>query len=193
MRNLSVFFTKLGWDFTPVIELYRFKFSSHNLGIFTKMNEISRKTALRMLTYGAYVLTSASNKDICAATVTWVSQASFDPPMVSVCIKRESHTYGVLKQSNRFVLHLLSHEQKDFAASFFKSTEYLGGLLNGQSFNMVDGLPVLELPPAYLVCDILDVNERGDHSLFLAEVKDVVVHKEIEPLELRKTGWSYGG
>jgi len=193
MRNLSVFFTKLDCDFALVIELYRFKFSNHNFGIFTKMNEKSRKTALRMLTYGAYVLTSASNEEICAATVTWVSQASFDPLMVSVCIKRESHTYDVLKKSNRFVLHLLSHEQKDFAASFFKSTECVGGLLNGQSFRMVDGLPVLELPPAYLVCDVMDINERGDHPLFLAEVKDVVVNNEIEPLELRKTGWSYGG
>ena len=58
---------------------------------------------------------------------------------------------------------------------------------------MVDGLPVLESPPAYLVCDVLDVNERGDHPLFLAEVKNAVVRNEIEPLELRKTGWSYGG
>ncbi|MBC8311440.1 MAG: flavin reductase [Candidatus Marinimicrobia bacterium] len=157
------------------------------------MDEKSRKTALRMLTYGAYVLTSSTDKDICAATVTWVSQASFEPPMISVCIKRESHTFDVVKQSNRFILHLLSHEQKDFAASFFKSTECVNGLINGQSFEMMDGLPVLELPPSYLVCDVVDVNERGDHPLFLAQVKDVVVSHETEPLELRKTGWSYGG
>ncbi|MBT5956075.1 MAG: flavin reductase family protein [Candidatus Marinimicrobia bacterium] len=157
------------------------------------MDEKSRKTALRMLTYGAYVLTSASNEDICAATVTWVSQASFEPPMVSVCIKRESHTFEVVGKSNRFILHLLSHDQKDFAASFFKATEHIEGFLNGQSFHMIDGLPVLDLPPAYLVCHVLDVNDRGDHPLFLAEVKDVVVRHEADPLELRKTGWSYGG
>jgi hypothetical protein len=27
----------------------------------------------------------------------------------------------------------------------------------------------------------------------LAEVKDVVVREDVDPLELRKTGWSYGG
>ena len=157
------------------------------------MDDKSRKTTLRMLTYGAYVLTSATSNAICAATVTWVSQASFEPPMVSVCIKRESHIYNVVSNSNRFILHLLSHEQKDFAASFFKSTEHIGGLLNGQSFEMVDGLPILDLPPAYLVCHVLDVNDRGDHPLFLAGVKDAVVRQDIDPLELRKTGWSYGG
>ena len=157
------------------------------------MDEKSRKTALRMLTYGVYVLTATSNKEICAATVTWVSQASFEPPMVSVCIKRESNTYHAVKESNRFILHFLSKEQKDFAALFFKSTDYRDGLINGQAFEMVDGLPVLEFPPAYLVCNVLDVNERGDHPLFIAEVKDVVVREDIDPLELRRTGWSYGG
>ena len=157
------------------------------------MDEKSRKTALRMMTYGTYVLTATSNKEICAATVTWVSQASFEPPMISVCIKRESRTFDVVKKSNRFILHLLSYKQKDFAALFFKSTKYEDGMINGESFEMINGLPVLELPPAYLVCNVLDVNERGDHPLFLAEVKDIVVHHEIEPLELRKTGWSYGG
>ena len=157
------------------------------------MDEKSRKTALRMMTYGTYVLTATSNKEICAATVTWVSQASFEPPLISVCIKRESRTFDVVKKSNGFILHLLSHEQKDFAGLFFKSTKYEDGMINGQSFEMINGLPVLELPPAYLVCNVLDVNERGDHPLFLAEVKDIVVHHEIEPLELRKTGWSYGG
>ena len=29
--------------------------------------------------------------------------------------------------------------------------------------------------------------------MFLAEVKDVVVREDVDPLELRKTGWSYGG
>lgn len=157
------------------------------------MDDKSRKTALRMLTYGTYVLTSATNDDICAATVTWVSQASFDPPLVSVCIKQESYTYDVVKQSNRFILHLLSHEQKDFAASFFKSTEKIENLLNGHEFEMINGLPIFKTPPVYLVCDVLDVNNRGDHPLFLAEVMDVVVRHDIDPLELRKTGWSYGG
>ncbi len=157
------------------------------------MDEKSRKTALRMLTYGTYVLTSATEVDICAATVTWVSQASFEPPIVSVCIKRESHTYDVVKQSNRFILHLLSYEQKDFAASFFKSTKKIENLLNGHEFEMNGGLPILKAPPAYLICEVMNVNDRGDHPLFLAQVTDVVVREDIEPLELRKTGWSYGG
>ena len=99
----------------------------------------------------------------------------------------------MVKKSNRFILHLLSHDQKSFATSFFKSTHSEDNLINGQSFKMVDDLPVLELPPAYLVCSVIDLIESCDHPLFLAEVKDAVVRDKIAPLELRKTGWSYGG
>ena len=143
------------------------------------MDEKSRKTALRMLTYGVYVLTATSNDEICATTVTWVSQASFEPPMISVCIKCDSNTYHVVKKSNRFILHLLSKKQKEFAASFFKSTDYRDGLINGQSFEMISGLPILDSPPAYLVCkystiilfDILSASVTGELSSLFANLK----------------------
>ena len=45
------------------------------------MDDKFKKQALRMFSYGVYVLTSKFEDDYCAATVTWVSQASFEPPM----------------------------------------------------------------------------------------------------------------
>ena len=33
--------------------------------------------------------------------------------------------------------------------------------------------------------------KKGDHPLFLEEVKNDVVQKTLEPLELRTTGWNY--
>jgi len=158
------------------------------------MDEKLKKTALRMFTYGTYVLTSSYNDEICAATVTWVSQASFDPPLISVCIKRESRSFSTVKQSKKLVLHLLSHEQKDYAAAFFKPSELVDGNINGHTFSINDyKMPILDEPPAYLECDVIEILENGDHPLFLVEVKNAVVRKEVNPLELRKTGWSYGG
>jgi len=54
-------------------------------------------------------------------------------------------------------------------------------------------LPLLEDVPAYLKCRVLEIMEHGDHSLFLSEVKNAVVRRDLEPLELRTTGWNYGG
>ena len=54
-------------------------------------------------------------------------------------------------------------------------------------------VPVLIDAPAYLTCSVLEIINRGDHPLFLAEVKDAIVQKKMDPLELSQTGWSYGG
>ena len=47
------------------------------------MDEDAKKTALRMIPYGMYVLTSKS-EDVSAATVNWLTQTSFSPPLVLV-------------------------------------------------------------------------------------------------------------
>ena len=36
--------------------------------------------------------------------------------------------------------------------------------------------------PAYLKCKVVAIMEHGDHPLFLAEVKNAVVQKTLEPL-----------
>ena len=43
-----------------------------------------KKSVLRMIPYGMYVLTAKGKDDaVAAATVNWVTQASFQPPLIS--------------------------------------------------------------------------------------------------------------
>ena len=51
------------------------------------MNVTDKKHALRMFTNGVYILTSRSDEGFGAATVTWVSQASFTPPLLTVAVR----------------------------------------------------------------------------------------------------------
>ncbi|SVC69557.1 uncharacterized protein METZ01_LOCUS322411, partial [marine metagenome] len=62
------------------------------------MDDDKRKEVLRMISYGVYVLTSKNGHDYGSATVTWVSQASFNPPMISVCLKKNSGVYLLVKE-----------------------------------------------------------------------------------------------
>src|SRR5215470_15076521 len=49
------------------------------------MDANAKKTTLRMIPYGLYVLTAAGKDgQVGAATVNWVTQASFAPPLVVV-------------------------------------------------------------------------------------------------------------
>src|SRR5207244_10217055 len=52
------------------------------------MNEDAKKTALRMIPYGIYVLTADDGSgNVAAATVNWVTQTAFSPPLVVVGVK----------------------------------------------------------------------------------------------------------
>ena len=157
------------------------------------MNEKYRKQSLRMFSYGVYILSSLSEGEYCVSTVTWVSQASFEPPMISVCIKRDSASYEIVKKRGEFILHLLGDTQKELASTFFKPTIFENEKLNGQEFSLESNLPLLKDIPAYIQCKVVEILENGDHPLFLAEVVDAKINNDSDPLELRKTGWTYGG
>tara|TARA_B100001079_G_scaffold251443_1_gene243740 strand:+ start:74 stop:547 length:474 start_codon:yes stop_codon:yes gene_type:complete len=157
------------------------------------MNEKYRKQSLRMFSYGVYILSSLNEGEYCVSTVTWVSQASFEPPMISVCIKRDSASYEIVKKRGEFILHLLGDTQKELASTFFKPTIFENEKLNGQEFSLESNLPLLKDIPAYIQCKVVEILENGDHPLFLAEVVDAKINNDSNPLELRKTGWTYGG
>ena len=157
------------------------------------MNEKYRQQSLRMFSYGVYILSSVNEGEYCVSTITWVSQASFEPPMISVCIKRNSASYEIVKKRGEFILHLLGDNQKELASTFFKPTIFENEKLNGQEFSLENNLPLLKDIPAYIQCKVVEVLENGDHPLFLAKVVDAKINNDSNPLELRKTGWTYGG
>jgi flavin reductase (DIM6/NTAB) family NADH-FMN oxidoreductase RutF len=157
------------------------------------MNEKYRQQSLRMFSYGVYILSSMNEGEYCVSTITWVSQASFEPPMISVCIKRNSASYEIVKKRREFILHLLGDNQKELASTFFKPTIFENEKLNGQEFSLANNLPLLKDIPAYIQCKVVEILENGDHPLFLAEVVDAKINNDSDPLELRKTGWTYGG
>ena len=157
------------------------------------MNEKYKQQSLRMFSYGVYILSSVNKGEYCVSTITWASQASFEPPMISVCIKRNSASYEIVKKRGEFILHLLGDSQKELASTFFKPTIFENEKLNGQEFSLENNLPLLKDVPAYIQCKVVEILENGDHPLFLAEVVDAKINNDSNPLELRKTGWTYGG
>lgn len=144
------------------------------------MDEKQKKTALRMIPYGLYVLTAkAPAGQIAAATVNWVTQASFAPPLVVLGVKADSEAHAVITVSGRFALNILGKDQSAVAYAFFKPVEVTPGRLSGQAYrDGANGAPVLDAVPAYLECTLVDRVERGDHSVFVGEVTEAVVRSE---------------
>ena len=141
------------------------------------MDPQDRKTALRMIPYGLYVLTGASSDGrVAAATVNWVTQTAFEPPLVVVGVKADSGAHEIIKDAGAFALNILGRGQKSTAFAFFKSVEPEGNTIGGEPFRPgTTGAPVLESVPAFLECTLVETIEQGDHSVFLGKVVEAGV------------------
>ena len=159
------------------------------------MEPKTKQKALRLLTNGMYVLTSRSGEKYGAATVTWVSQASFKPPLLMAALRKDGSVFQCLAESKAAVLHVLASDQKDIAQKFFAATKSENGRINGEPF--VPGknsAPVLTNLPVYIECSVVDINERlGDHAMVILEVTHCALLSEIEPLTVTDSPWEYGG
>ena len=167
------------------------------------MDANAKKTALRMIPYGLYVLTGeATDGRVAASTVNWVTQASFEPPLVAVGVKTDSTAHDVIKESGAFALHVLGKGQESIAFAFFKTLEREDNTIGGEPFSSGKcGAPILANAAAFLECSLIETLEKGDHSVFVGEVLDAGVQREIsgrpdeETLALKDLGETtfYGG
>lgn len=169
----------------------------------TIMDEDKKKSTLRMIPYGTYVMT-AKDRDgnVGAGTVNWVTQTSFDPPLVAIGVKRDTGLYATVKAAGKFTLNLLGKGQQSIAFGFFKPLEVNGNVINGEPVSDgANGAPLLDSAPAAIECKVVDVVELGDHHIVVGEVTEV--HQAQPPegradeaiLEMKELGDNvfYGG
>lgn len=144
------------------------------------MDGNQKKTALRMIPYGLYVLTGESKDGhVAAATINWVTQASFQPPLITVGVKSDSSTHQIIKNAGAFALNILVQGQAPVAFTFFKSLERSGNTIGGEPFSAgKTGAPILACAGAFVECKLVGTLEKGDHSVFLGEVVEAGVSKD---------------
>lgn len=160
------------------------------------MDATTKKRTLRLLTYGLYVLTATDGTEIAAGTVSWLSQASFTPPLVMVGIKVGSGVHDLIERSSTFAVNILADDQQEEAAAFFRPSQVEGNKINGLGFEPgpETGAPLLTDLPAWFEARVTDTIKRGDHTVYVAEVINAGLREpDPTPLELWDTGWSYGG
>jgi flavin reductase (DIM6/NTAB) family NADH-FMN oxidoreductase RutF len=143
------------------------------------MDANTKKTALRMIPYGIYVLTADDGKgNVAAATVNWVTQTAFAPPLVVVGVKTDSGAYQVIKAARTFALNMLGKDQKGLAFTFFKPAQVSDGKLSGQAYRKgTTGAPLLADAPGAVECKVTTIVEQGDHHIVIGEVIDAHLNK----------------
>jgi flavin reductase (DIM6/NTAB) family NADH-FMN oxidoreductase RutF len=153
-----------------------------------------RKRTLRLFSNGLYVMTSSHGTQHGAATLTWLSQASFKPPLVMAAIRPTSNVFKCLVESQVAAIHILDADQQEMAQRFFSPTRVLDGTINGEPF--VPGVtraPILTNARAHVECEVRHIFTRGDHAVVVFEVIEAACHGELNPLTVAASPWEYGG
>ena len=145
------------------------------------MDQDMKKTTLRMIPYGLYVLTAESPAGTAAATVNWVTQCSFAPPLVAVGVKADSQVHAIIKETSAFALNVLGKGQQALAFTFFKPAARQGSTISGEPVRAgATGAPILTNAPAFVECRLVGTVEKGDHSVFVGEVIEAGVTRAPE-------------
>ncbi|MEM1325059.1 MAG: flavin reductase family protein [Bacteroidota bacterium] len=149
-----------------------------------KQNQILQK-----LTYGFYVVTALKpgeelktrDKDfIAAGTINWLTQVSFEPPMVAIAVDMQSDLNETIDHSEHFTVHILSAAQESWIEKFGGDSTIENGKINGVEYITKDNELILHGTIGHFTCKI-DKNKSisaGDHTVHVGEV--ISVHLEDE-------------
>ena len=158
------------------------------------MDGPARKRTLRKLSNGLYVITSASRTRFGAATVTWMSQASFVPPLVMAAIRPDSNVFACLSESGAAAVHILDSTQQEMAQRFFSPTSVVDHTINGEPFSQgLTGAPILMNALAYFETLVRQIVTLGDHAVVIMEVVEAECRGDLSPLTVAASPWTYGG
>ena len=130
-------------------------------------------------------------------TVAWAGTVNSDPPMVSVSLRKERYSHGLISSSREFVVNLVDE-------GLAKATDFCG-VRSGRDLDKAkelgltlvkaDGMeaaPRVDGAPVSLSCKVKQVLELGSHDMFLAEVAAVSVREDLldesGALHLEKAG-----
>ena len=155
----------------------------------------AKKTVLRKIPHGVYIVGVKQDAQLNAFTATWLTQVSFTPPLVAFGIRKDSHSFEMIKHGRVFSVNLLGKDQKSMAEHFVKPAAVVGEKLKEVRHRPgKTGAPLLEDAIAYVECEVREIaNEHGDHAVIIGEVVEAGVHKDEPALTLMDTGWHYGG
>ena len=112
-------------------------------------------------------------------TVSWAGTICSDPPMVSISVRPNRHSYHMIEETGEFVINLTT---KDLAFA----TDYCG-VVSGRDVDKFEKLgltplngkvvsaPLIEESPVNIECRVKQKIPLGTHDMFLADVVAVTV------------------
>ncbi len=143
---------------------------------------------------GIFILSVGTGPRATGMLASWVMQAGFEPPMVSVAVKLGRYVCDWLTEGQPFVLNLVREGQKELLRHFYKGFEPGEPAFEGlEILHCARGVPILKDSLGHLECEPAGHADSGDHRVFLAKVvRGKMIEADAKPMvHMRNSGARY--
>jgi flavorubredoxin/flavin reductase (DIM6/NTAB) family NADH-FMN oxidoreductase RutF len=145
---------------------------------------------------GSMTIVTTQQGDLSGAMLaSWVSQATFSPPGLTIAVAKERAIESLMHKDGKFVLNILEQGKhlpimKQFLKPFAPGENRFVGINTETATN---GCPILTDSLAYLECNVENRMECGDHWLIYATVDSGKVFNPtgVTAVHHRKSGSHY--
>jgi flavin reductase (DIM6/NTAB) family NADH-FMN oxidoreductase RutF len=142
---------------------------------------------------GLFILTIRHDGHETGMLTSWVMQAGFEPPMISVALKKGRYVAGWITEGAPFILNVVGEEHKPLVSHFGRGFEHGEEAFDGlKLIRTSSDIPALADALGYLECRVASHIDSGDHRIFLAEVIGGNTAADGRPyVHIRKNGLRY--
>ena len=150
-------------------------------------------SALGRIPCGLYIVTTKDGQTPLGFLGSFVMQAGFEPPSVSVAIAKGRAHLEAIRSSGGFALSILDGQSSGLMTPFFKAPPEGQSPFDGLATSATDsGFLILDEALAWLDCRLTGSHETADHVIVFGEVLDGRLSREGDPkVHLRRNGLSY--
>ena len=135
------------------------------------------RVALGKFASGVTVVTTKDKTGkVFGITVSAFCSVSLEPPLILVCIEKDTGSHHAFRETGAFVVNILHENQPHISHHFaspledkFTEIAYHSG---------IEDLPVLEDALVNLECRLRHCYEGGDHTIFVGEIERATVKNE---------------
>ncbi len=130
-------------------------------------------------------------------TLAWAGMVCSDPPMLSISVRKNRHSYSLIEETGEFVVNLVD-------INLAKASDFCG-VKSGRDMDKfaecglhaipappLEYAPALQEAPAYLCCKVEKILPLGSHDMFISRIVSVAVRNSLKDengsLRLDKAG-----
>lgn len=145
---------------------------------------------------GSLCVVTAKQEDVASGMLaSWVSQATFNPPGLTIAVAKDRAVESLMYPGGQFVLNILAEGKhlslmKHFLKPFGPAEDRFTGIATDIADN---GSPILSDALAYLECSVNSRMECGDHWVVYAIVNNgkLIETDAVTAIHYRKSGNHY--